>query len=114
MAELNSINCNIEFVKEEEGLSVPFLQTKLSIIGNEIVARWFRKPQAEEDFHHYFSNVPMHVKKATIVNAIKTLKVINNTIDGLKDDLSILKNILESNAYPEKFITRMFELDTKV
>lgn len=83
-------------------MKILFLQLKLNIKNNSILRRWFRKPNTDMCFLNYYSNTEWKVKRANIINTMKSIKSINNTAKGEEEDFNELERILKLNGYPNK------------
>ena len=107
MKFLNSIDPSLNFVVEEEGQNIPFLQTTLNLNqSGSVDLRWHIKPQKGLAFLNYNSYTAKSTKRAVIFNTLHSLKTIYGFNDIPIEDIHLLRDLLDYNDFPRHFVDK--------
>ena len=110
LKELNQINKKIKFTVEKmnDGM-LPFLDCCLSIDGNKIKTKVYRKKTHTGQYNNFKSNQPLSVKKSTIKTLVKRAKVVCNDEKDLKTELDYIQKTMELNDFPKQLVEKTIE-----
>ena len=85
---------------------LPFLDCCLSIDGNKIKTKVYRKKTHTGQYNNFKSNQPLSVKKSTIKTLVKRAKVVCNDEKDLKTELDYIQKTMELNDFPKQLVER--------
>ena len=109
-AHINSIGekfGNIKFTMEKEHDNcLSFLDTKLTRINGQINTSVFRKETHSHRYLNFYSHSSIQNKKGVINNLVKRSARISNNQTDLNNDITIIREGLKLNNYPDTFIDK--------
>ena len=112
---LNSRHNNIKFTFEiEQDNKIPFLDvliTKSSSISTFSTSVYHKKTYTGL-LTNFFSFTSFRYKSGLVKTLLDRIYKINNTEDGLKNNLTELTDTLKRNSFPQHFIERIFNSHT--
>ena len=104
---VNSVHSNLQFTCETENKrEISFLDVKITRLSNGCHQREiFRKSTSTNQYIHFDSFVPRHLKQNLIRCLVNHARVIC-TPDRIQNELSIIKQIFMQNGYPENLVDK--------
>ena len=104
---VNSVHSNLQFTCETENNGeISFLDVKITRLSNGCHQREiFRKSTSTNQYIHFDSFVPRHLKQNLIRCLVSRARAIC-TPDRIQNELLIIKQIFMQNGYPENLVDK--------
>ena len=106
LARLNGMHDNIKFTYEIGGNSMPFLDVMVTLDVGSITSTVFRKKTNTNVLLNYNSVCPTSWKKGLIKCFLHRANTVCSDDNQLMQEINKLKNIFQSNGYPETFFDK--------
>ena len=102
MSKLNSLHANISFTVELGGTELPFLDTRIQLVGNGFTSTVFRKDTNTDMILNYSSVAPMKWKTGLVKCLVhRAHKGCSNKI-LLRKEIDHLRQMFFKNGYPKR------------
>ena len=106
LKNMNNINKNIQFTKEEEdNNTLPFLDVEIIRAEREFKFKVYRKPTYKNDILHFYSHHDASIKIGVIIGFyLRAIRICSE--EHLKEEFNIIKQNFNELKYPASFIEK--------